>query len=161
MTEIAERLIKAFGSREYCGDIEISLYVTQILLRILKETQSFTHIENDSKDLTRNIYDILIYINEHYAENLTAEECSKMAYLSYSYFSRSFKKIVNMSFKDYLNLTRISHAKKRLFSTNKTITQISRECGFNSVSYFIFIYKKLKGKSPQMVREENNKGERL
>lgn len=143
----------------YCMDIERKLSVGRIIHTILKDTQDFSQFEGDSENLTRSIYDVLIYINKHFSEELTAKECSDMVYMSYSYFSRNFKNIVNMSFKDYLNLTRINHAEKRLFSTNKTITQISAECGFNSVSYFIAVYKRLKGKTPQMARGENGKGD--
>jgi len=157
---LADEMRKFANSDDrYCVDIERKLSVGKIICTILKETQDFSRFENDSENLTRSIYDVLIYINKHYSEELTAKECSEMAYLSYSYFSRSFKTIVNMSFKDYLNLTRVNHAEKRLFSTDKTITQISRECGFNSVSYFIATYKRIKGKTPQSAREENNKGE--
>ena len=142
----------------YCVDIERKLGVGKIIHTILKETYDLSQYESDSENLTRSIYDVLIYINKHFSEEITAKECSDMAYLSYSYFSRSFKSIVNMSFKDYLNLTRINHAEKRLFATDKTITQIASECGFNSVSYFIATYKKIKGKTPQMARDENGKG---
>lgn len=159
---LAEEILKIAKSDEndyYCSDIEGKLCVGRVIHTILKETNAKTQFENDSETLTRSIYDVLIYVNKHYAEDLSAKECSEMAYLSYSYFSRSFKNIVNMSFKDYLNLTRINHAEKRLYATDKTITQIASECGFNSVSYFIATYKKFKGKTPQAARGENGKGD--
>jgi AraC-like DNA-binding protein/mannose-6-phosphate isomerase-like protein (cupin superfamily) len=155
MDTAIKRLIELGQLKNYCWDIEFKICASQLILIILRESGNAVHLETDSENLTRNIYDVMIYINKHYAEDLTAKDCSDMSYLSYSYFSRSFKNIVNMSFRDYLNLTRVNHAEKRLFSTDKTITQISRECGFNSVSYFISTYKKFKGKTPQKAREEN------
>ena len=157
LARILQTVVGCFQKESFGIDIELKLCVGRVMHTILKETKDHFRIESDSENLTRNIYDILIYINKHYSEELNAKECSEMVYLSYSYFSRSFKNIVNMSFKDYLNLTRVNHAEKRLFATDKTITQIASECGFNSVSYFITIYKKIKGKTPQAAREENNR----
>jgi len=91
---------------------------------------------------------------KHYAEDLTMEECSRMCFMSYSYFSKKFKQITGKTFKNYLLATRINHAQKLLMTTEKPITQISSECGFNNVSYFSALYKKMKGMSPSIVREQ-------
>ncbi|MBQ6824219.1 MAG: helix-turn-helix transcriptional regulator, partial [Clostridia bacterium] len=62
----------------------------------------------------------------------TAEDCSSHVFLSYSYFSRSFKRITGHTFKDYLNITRINQAEKALVSTRKPITEIAAECGLTT-----------------------------
>jgi len=79
-----------------------------------------------------------------------------MAYMSYSYFSRCFYRITGKSFKEYLNLTRINRAEKAILTTDKSVTEIAGDCGFNSVSYFISTYKKLKGVTPLSLR--NHRG---
>ena len=53
-----------------------------------------------------------------------------------------------MSFKEYLNLTRVNHAERLLMTTQKSVTEISSLCGYNNVSYFISVYRRLKGRTP-------------
>lgn len=155
IAEIAERLFKESKEQQYGSDIAIGICFTQIMLAILRDI-NISNQQNDfgSENLARRIYDALIYINQHYAEDITAMDCSNHVFLSYSYFSRHFKRITGRTFSDYLTLTRINHAEKALISTQKPISQIADECGFNNFPYFSAIYKKIKGVSPSAVRDQ-------
>lgn len=157
LTELLECLISESAKQSYGSDIAMKLCSAKVLLLMLRDIEKEHSISklSDSLDenLVRRIYNSIVYINSNYAEELTAEECGKLQYMSYSYFSRSFKRITGMCFKDYLNMTRINHAEKALLSSNKTITQISAECGFNNVSYFISTYKRFKGVTPAAFRD--------
>jgi len=75
--------------------------------------------------------------------------------MSYSYFSRIWKRIVRRSFREYLNEVRVSHAEHLLKTTSLPVTQIALECGYNNVSYFIAVYKELKGITPLSCRGEH------
>jgi len=88
------------------------------------------------------------YINEHYAEPITAEEIAEQVNMSISSFSRKFKSATGKSFKDYLNTVRTNRAEELLKNTGLSISSIAAECGFNNSSYFIAIYKRYKGKTP-------------
>ena len=138
----------------YGSDIAIRISAAEIVLALLRDTeqQLLPPADAQNENLIRRIYDAIVYINKHYAEDITAESCSRYVFLSYSYFSRSFKRITGHTFKDYLILTRLNHAEKELVSTEKPITEIASGCGFNSVSYFIAMYKKLKGTTPSAFR---------
>ena len=127
-----------------------------ILLSVLRDTQteeSESAQDEMTDDILRRIYDLTVYINSHYSENLSAAECAAKAYMSYSYFSRCFFRVTGKSFKDYLNTARVNNAEKLLCTTDKSVTLIATECGFNNVSYFITVYKRLKGMTPHAARK--------
>ena len=140
-----------------CGaDIAMKVGASSVILALLRdlldEEQTAPRGELPGEEVMRRIYDVTVYINEHYADPISAAECAAMAYMSYSYFSRCFYRITGKSFKEYLNVTRINRAEKAILTTDKSVTEIAGDCGFNSVSYFISTYKKLKGVTPLSLR---------
>lgn len=158
ITDCIRHLIRESEATAYASDIAIKIHAAKILLIVLREMEQGKWprpLEEQNEVLTRRIYDTIVYINRHYSEELTMEDCSRMCFVSYSYFSRKFKQITGKTFKNYLLATRINHAQKALMATEKPITQIALECGFNNMAYFSAIYKKMKGISPSAEREQN------
>lgn len=102
----------------------------------------------------KSIQSVLEYITDHYNEDISAESMARLANMSYSYFSRTFRQIMNKSFNDYLNYVRITEAEKLLISTDKNITEIAYDTGFSSSSYFIKVFDKYKGISPSSFRKK-------
>ena len=93
------------------------------------------------------------YISQNYTD-VTALEVAEYCNLSYSYFSRTFKKIMNQSFTEYLNSYRLTKAVQLLSSTDKSIVEISEKLGFSTPSYFIQQFKAKNGVSPKKYREK-------
>lgn len=152
-----ESLIKEKQEPDYCYDLTKNYLAAQITSIILRDTKDENIEVNESEELKRRIYDSMIYIQRNFAEDITAEDCAKNVSLSLYYFSRSFKAIAGRSFKKYLNFVRITHAKQMLSSTDKPITEIATECGFNSVSHFIVTYKESQNTTPLAYRKQNKK----
>ncbi len=98
------------------------------------------------------ISNILEFINENFRTVSETEAADRFG-ISYSYFSRSFKQIMNMSFKEYVNYLKINEAQRLLLTTGKSITEISGELGFSSSSHFINVFKKQKGCSPKQYKK--------
>lgn len=95
---------------------------------------------------------ILEYINENF-RTVDEKEVADRFNISYSYFSRSFKQIMNMSFKEYINYLKINEAQKLLLTTPKSITEISMDLGFSSSSHFINVFRKYKDCSPKQYKK--------
>ena len=135
-----------YEHKKMAKSIGITLTSANILLEILRCS------ENAPPDVTSSkagcIYNTIVFINKNYGKPITAADCAAVAGMSYSYFSRTFKSVVGKSFKEYLNETRINHAQKLLMSQDITVTEAASACGFDSVSYFISVYKELKGTTP-------------
>ena len=153
------RAIETMAHEEKCGeygsDIAMKSCVAQVLLATLRDTrpdQSDAEASKIADNAIRCIYDTTVYINAHYAEELSAADCAARAFMSTGYFSRCFFSVTGKSFKDYLNTVRINRAERELFSTDRSVTEIAADCGFSNVSYFISVYKKQKGETPHKAR---------
>ena len=71
---------------------------------------------------------------------------------SSSYFSRTFKEHMDCTFVTYVNEVRIQAAKSELISTDRDVAEISSAVGFESVSYFIRVFKREVGMTPGAYR---------
>lgn len=150
-----DRLI-AESKREGIGtDIGMRLAAGEIILKLIRELEKY-ETEPLKSDMTNDtvwrIYEATLYIDKHYSEPLRADDCAARACMSYSYFSRCFSRITGKSFKEYLNSVRINRAERALYSTDRPITEIALDNGFNDVSYFISVYRSLKGITPNAAR---------
>ncbi len=151
-----ECLIEALEVPICAADIAMKVGATSVILSLLRDLFKGSPEANTSgfpgEEAVRRIYEVTVYLNEHYAEPISAADCAAMAYMSYSYFSRCFYRVTGKSFKEYLNATRINRAEKAILTSDKSVTEIAGDCGFNSVSYFISTYKRLKGTTPLSLR---------
>lgn len=126
--------------------------VRNYLERILLDLLSYNSYEPIDNQLTINdvrLQDALNYIDLHYNENIKIETCAKVSCMSVSLFTKIFHKKVNKNFKEYINYIRIKKACELMIDTDLTITEISEDVGFYSLSYFGLIFKKYIGMSPK------------
>lgn len=103
-----------------------------------------------------SLYGIMDNIIDYVNQNFTScdeRELAKKYKVSYSYFSRTFKQMMNMSFKEYINYLRINEAQRLLLTTGKSITDISMEMGFSSPSHFINVFRRHMGRAPKQYRK--------
>lgn len=149
-----ERLKAEFAQPVQCADISIKLAAGSIILGILRSLPKDTpELSLASNAKTADcIYKAMAYINKNYSNDITENEVSSAVGLSRCYFSRTFKLVTGQSFKEYLNMTRVNHAERLLLTTDKSVSVIASECGYNDVSYFIKVYKSHKHISPGGTR---------
>ena len=93
------------------------------------------------------------FIDEHFTENISVEEMSKIANMSVSGFAHCFKKIFGLAPGQYLIRLKLGRAQKLLVGTNKNITEISMALGYDNVSHFNNQFKKFVGTSPRNYRK--------
>lgn len=95
----------------------------------------------------------VLYLREHYGEPITLQDISSAAGLSEKYFGEYFKNITGLPPIRYLNEYRAERAAEQLKRTEKPVTEIALECGFNDLSYFIKTFRKHYGISPGNYRK--------
>ena len=101
--------------------------------------------------------EVATYIYTHYNEKLVLEDMAKQFNLSRSYLSKRFKRVTGFGFKEYIINVRIKHACELLLNTNKSITTIAFECGFNDSNYFGDAFRRTKGVSPNKYRRNQER----
>jgi AraC-like DNA-binding protein len=99
--------------------------------------------------------DIAYIMREHLLQPLTLTDFAKLSMRSLASFKRDFERQFNTSPKQWLNQQRIVHANSLLKSTNRHVADIAFECGFESVSHFIKIFKHEFGFTPGSIRAKN------
>lgn len=96
------------------------------------------------------------YIEEHFTENLTINSVAKAFMLSPSFFSYLFKNLTSKTFTEYLKDLRIAKAAEMLKTSDKSVTEICFESGFNNLNHFNRTFKQCIGVSPGAYRRENS-----
>lgn len=91
---------------------------------------------------------------ERYSEPIEQAEAAAAVHLSPSAFSRFFKRMTGRTFVAYLHELRIADACRRLADEERAITEVCFDCGFENVSNFNRVFRKLRGVSPRDYRKQ-------
>jgi AraC-like DNA-binding protein/ligand-binding sensor protein len=94
-----------------------------------------------------------VYIADQFAEELSLEEVAKQVNMSAFYFCKMFKKATGLTFTDYLARIRIEKVKNLLLNPNKRISEAAYEVGFQSLSQFNRVFRRIAGESPTVYRD--------
>ena len=87
------------------------------------------------------------YIDENYQQKIEISEVALVCGLSKEAFCRYFKKMTKLTFTQFLNHYRVNIAKKH-FQKGNNVTETCYSCGFESLSYFNRVFKKVTGENP-------------
>jgi AraC-like DNA-binding protein/ligand-binding sensor protein len=92
------------------------------------------------------------FIREHQAEDLSLEQVAKAVNTSTFYFCKRFKQATGLTFTEYLSRLRIEKAKNLLLNPNLRISEIAYEVGFQSLTHFNRVFRKIAGQAPTQYR---------
>jgi len=126
-----------------------SLHILEFLAaskeyELLHERPFENRYNKNEQERLRRIY---AHIDEHYQRKISLEEVASLSSLGKEAFCRYFKKATGNTFVAFLNQYRISQA-KRLLLVGNNVGETCYECGFESLSYFNRIFKKVTGENP-------------
>ena len=103
------------------------------------------------QDQINKIYE---YVFNNIQTGIKLKEASALVYKEPGSFCRYFKKKTNQTFMDYVKNVRIGMAAKLLAETDKQITQICYECGYNNLANFNHYFRVIMKKTPSEYRKE-------
>ncbi len=99
------------------------------------------------------INDVCKFVQDHAHLPITVEQVAQQVYLSKSAFCKFFKRIMNMTFSDYVNDIRVANACQLLSTSDLSIKEIALETGFESLTYFNRVFSKKKKCTPSTFRK--------
>ncbi len=92
------------------------------------------------------------FINDNYRTDICLDDAAQEAGMSPAHFSRIFKKVMGLSYQEYLNSRRTTKAKYLLRTSAQSVTEIAVSLGFADPTGFGRIFKKLTGHTPSAYR---------
>jgi len=92
------------------------------------------------------------YVEAHFQEPIKIAAVACKVNLTEAAFCRYFKKATKLTYTDFVNQYRVNHAQKLLMQ-NTNVTEACYDTGFESLSYFNKIFKKITGENPSSFRK--------
>ncbi|MGO4529736.1 helix-turn-helix domain-containing protein [Paenibacillus sp. 2TAF8] len=151
--QAAERIAMLYDSyRGERADHFVSIH-SQLheLLQFLSEHRLEANLEKVDPALERSIS----YMQRFMSEGISMDHLAKIAGLTPSSYSRSFKKAKGMSPTDYLNRLRIEEAKKQLSVENCVLKEVAESVGYGNEYYFSRKFKQMLGIAPSIYMKKH------
>ena len=99
-------------------------------------------------------HEVSEFISVHFREQISLEELAKRFGVSESYLSRSFKDVVGIGIREYINILRIRKAQEMLEDSKLAVSEIAETVGFDTASYFGRVFHKHLAISPGQYRRD-------
>lgn len=105
----------------------------------------------------------ILYLQAHYGEKITLDDIAGYVHVSKSECCRFFKRSMDVSPFDYLNIWRVYEAARKMQQARQgkfQIAKLAEEVGFQNASYFNKIFKRTMGTTPLEYKEEIKRNHR-
>ncbi len=99
----------------------------------------------------RHIYQ---FLDEQYQRKITIAEVARLSNLTNAAFCRYFKRMTRLTFTEFVNHYRVDKAKK-LLRLDNNVTEACFQCGFESISYFNKVFRKVTGENPLAFKKRH------
>lgn len=154
-----KEILKLFGKREMLSEEEVHDLLAEmkeyeeyeqfrsVILEVLYKYIQTSRIERE-KQYSEQINQVIEYVKQNIAEDISLEKCAELAGCSYTYLSREFKKETGMRFVEFLNRQRVNKAKSLLIRKDISMKQIVDLSGFRNYNYFFKVFKGIEGVTP-------------
>jgi AraC-like DNA-binding protein len=111
--------------------------------------QIMLHRANGDSLITRRAKD---YVAHHQSGPIKLAQIARSLNISAFHFCRTFKQSTGLTFVEYLSRVRVEKAKSLLHQSDLRVSEIAYEVGFQSITHFNRVFRKLVGCSPTVFR---------
>ena len=148
---LLQNMASLSGLELYIELLKVFKHLLQIEERkYLTLPSSLPNAYEKDKDQVNKVYE---YVFQNIQEGIKLKDAAELVYMEPSSFCRYFKKKTDKTFMDYVKSVRIGIAAKLLAETDKQITQICYECGYNNLANFNHYFKVIMKKTPSEYRK--------
>lgn len=152
-----ERMTILQATKSFGYQVQIKSVLMTIISYVIETHQYMEIISDpvfDKKSTSVSAINTAIrYIQDHYRENICLDDLLKTTNYCKSHFIRLFKSSTGMKFTDYVNMYRIEKSCLDLIYSDKNITEIARDNGFNNIQYFSKIFKEYMNCTPMKYKK--------
>ena len=153
----AKEIKKTLSQMVSLTGLESYIELLKVFNKLLKNTNreyladTKVYSANFSKDLGQ-INKVYEYVFINIEEGIKLKEAADLINMAPGSFCRYFKKKTKLTFMEYVKKVRIGLAAKMLVETDKSITQICYDSGYNNLANFNFYFKSIMGSTPSEYR---------
>ena len=155
---MVESAIAGGGDVDELLDLSEKLFSEQAMIRSTSQLAEWLKSRTDeiilivSRSYSNRSKNLVIkakeYINSHFAEAISVKDVAEAVCISESYFKSIFKKSSGYSYSEYLTSVRIDEAKNLLNTTEKSVTEIALDVGYQTPNSFSSLFKRETGLTP-------------
>jgi AraC-like DNA-binding protein len=150
--DVLKKMVTLNGLKSYIKLLEVFNLLLQFEERedLALPSSMPDHFGKDHDHINK-IYE---YVFKNIQSGIRLKEASSLVFMEPGSFCRYFKKKTNQTFLDYVKSVRIGIAAKLLAETDRQITQICYECGYNNLANFNHYFKIIMKKTPSEYRKD-------
>ncbi|MDY3928314.1 MAG: helix-turn-helix domain-containing protein [Clostridia bacterium] len=131
--------------------------IIEAYIKFAAEKNNFIQNNNYEQRCAQKVESVIEYIDLNFDKNISLKKLSKLYFINEKYLGCLFKSKTGMTFREYLNKVRLDNAAKYLSYTDRTIINISIDCGFSNVTYFNRMFMKRYNMTPTQFRKNIKK----
>lgn len=158
---VNETLAFDFSDQEMRNIFKINDFINfdEYMMRLLYK---FTYMvyQKNIRQYSNYTISAIKYINSHLHNRITLNDLANHINISKEYLCRTFKLDTKESINHYINRQKIELSKTYLIQNKLTIKEIAYTLGYSSESYFIQVFKKIMGMTPEkyikQIAQSNN-----
>lgn len=139
---------KEQGNLLYQQVLVAQAYELMCLLQRLAVEQQW-----DDPEARASLQPALQYMSQNLGQSITLTKLADTVHLEKVYFAKKFKRVMGLAPMEYLRNARIEQAKEWMAVTDKSITQIAEELGFQTLQHFSAVFLKATGLPPRKYRQ--------
>ncbi len=151
----SDKLFKMMTNNVFGAEIKLKAFLYEFISYIIISSQFTRHSDPSVGKLssTAAVNTTIKYIEANYKEKLSISAVLEEVSYSKSHLMRVFKSKTGLSFVDYVNRYRVEKSCLDLLYSNKSISNIAVDNGFNNVQYYSKVFRTLMNTTPKKYRE--------
>ncbi len=149
--KLFEETVELLEGKEPAYELRVRAKLLELFSCLVENGE--TRAEERERASSGAVKEAIDYIHLNYRRQISIGELSRLCHMSDGHFCRMFKRYTFKTPVQYINGVRLSAAMELLSRTDRKVLDIAMDTGFNSLSYFIGVFKENLGCTPTQFRK--------
>ncbi len=142
------KILIEHSEQQLFKEIMVQNILSEIVIKIIRKSKV-----DASNDVPSMVQKAIRHIYRNFRTDISVESVAEQVNATPNYFGSVFKKNVGVSFNEYINKIRLKYACNLLEISDLTIKEIAFSSGYNSVEYFLYVFRKNLNATPNTYRK--------
>ena len=153
MNALIGRLINELSRKAAGYKIYARALLIEILFIILRCSPKKMLVSESSVKSNFSLIQVISDMEKYPEKNYNLTDMAKKANMCVSGFTKKFRNLLGVSSMEYLLSLRIEKAEQMLLKSMMSVYEISEQCGFYDINYFIKVFRRFRGNTPAKFRK--------